>query len=96
MTGWQYEYVYNSFSELLQKRKDGEIDLFGLLYRDFWFFAAVWFFNSDAIMSTTFILLHPHDRAHAALTSNHRVNRSMEKELDAAHSAASGSFFFAV
>ena len=36
---------------------------------------------------------HPHDRAHAALTSNHRVNRSMEKELDAAHSAASGSFF---
>ena len=182
-TGWQYEYVYNSFSELLQKRKDGEIDLFGLLYRDFWFSRQYGFFNSDAIMSTTFILLHPddftkkttqeiayagnnaiqrgaaevlfpdaeyvkcetredclnavvsgrphhpeqchdgqrfrggcaglagrrhecahrkahrderghpHDRAHAALTSNHRVNRSMEKELDAAHSAASGSFF---
>lgn len=28
-TGWQYEYVYGSFSELLQKLKDGEIDLMG-------------------------------------------------------------------
>ena len=28
-TGWQYEYVYGSFGELLQKLKDGEIDLMG-------------------------------------------------------------------
>lgn len=28
-TGWQYEYVYGSFSELLQMLKDGEIDLMG-------------------------------------------------------------------
>lgn len=28
-TGWQYEYVYGSFGELLQMLKDGEIDLMG-------------------------------------------------------------------
>lgn len=28
-TGWQYEYVYGSFSDLLQMLKDGEIDLMG-------------------------------------------------------------------
>lgn len=28
-TGWQYEYVYGSFSELLQMLKDGQIDLMG-------------------------------------------------------------------
>lgn len=28
-TGWQYEYVYGSFSELLQMLKDGDIDLMG-------------------------------------------------------------------
>lgn len=28
-TGWQYEYVYGSFSELLRMLKDGEIDLMG-------------------------------------------------------------------
>ncbi|MCR5792046.1 MAG: transporter substrate-binding domain-containing protein [Lachnospiraceae bacterium] len=30
-TGWEYEYVYGSFSELLQKLCDGEIDLMGNL-----------------------------------------------------------------
>lgn len=30
-TGWQYEYVYGSFSELLKKLEDGEVDMMGNL-----------------------------------------------------------------
>ena len=30
-TGWKYEYVYGSFSELLEKLKNGEVDLMGNL-----------------------------------------------------------------
>lgn len=54
---------YSSAEALIAAVAAGEIDLFGPLYRDFWLSEQYGFFSSDAIMSTTFILLYQGDYA---------------------------------
>lgn len=52
---------YATPKEMVDAAADGETDLFGPLYGDFWLSEQYGFFNSNAIASTTFILLYQDD-----------------------------------
>lgn len=60
--GIQVETIcYSGIDEMITAIFNGEIDLFGPLYSDFWLAEKNGFINSDAITSTTFILLYQGD-----------------------------------
>ena len=60
--GIQVETIsYSSIDEIFTAAFNGEIDLFGPLYSDFWLAENSGIINSDAITSTTFILLYQGD-----------------------------------